>query len=189
MTTRLLAGMCVTLLVGAGCASQTHAVIAALPGEAGQPIAVDASSMRSSYGIQLRAAGTVTRRGNWLYVTVPIGAVRTYQGTAPAWDLTVRAGVASCTGSREWKVVSESRAARIARLVGFTIDDSMLDTTTRAFRDTLRLDLGIPPGIDLARSWLTVELEWPITGVIASYGIPASSTLDASQAPAERVCR
>lgn len=189
MKTRPLAGLCLALLAGAGCTASTHVVGTASSDVAGPPLGVDATSMRSSYGIQIRLEGAVTRRGNWLYVSVPSGAVRTYQGTAPAWDLSVRAGLASCTGSKQWKVVSESRAARIAPLVGLTIDDPMLDTTTRAFKDTLRLDLGIPPGIDLARSWLTIEPAWPIAGVIASYELPASPTLDEAHAPAERVCR
>lgn len=139
------------------------------------PVAI--SSLRTVYGIQMHLDGSVTRRGDWLYVVAPTGSIRTYQGTAPAWDLTLRAGLTTCTADRGWTVVSQSRAARLAPLVGLTRDNSLLDTTGRSFRDTLRLDLGVPPGTDLGQSRLTFELEWPIESSIASYAVDADAPL------------
>lgn len=137
-------------------------------------------AMPSAYGIQIRLEGSAALRDGWLYVVVPKGAVRTYQGTAPAWDLMLRAGLAACMGDHEPALVSESRAARIAPLIGLTRDSSMLDTTTRVFKDTLRLDLGVPRGIDLERSWVTFELSWPIESVLATYTLPTAATLGRS---------
>jgi hypothetical protein len=136
-----------------------------------------ASSMPSGYGIQVRLEGSATVRDDWLYVVVPTGSVRTYQGTADAWDLMVRAGLATCTDKGAWRIVSESRAVRIAPLIGMTRDDAMLDTTVRAFKDTLRLDLGVPRTTTLDRSWLTFELAWPIQSVLARYTLSANGTL------------
>ena len=136
------------------------------------------SSIRSSYGIQARLEGTFALRDNWLYVTAPTGAVRTYQvDRQDYWDLRVRAGIASCVG-RNVEVKSEGRAARVATLLGLPPDAAFLDTTTRAFRDTLRLDVGVPPGTDLARSWIAFIFEWPFEGVLATYTVDADIPLD-----------
>jgi hypothetical protein len=135
------------------------------------------SSMPSSYGIQLRLRGSAVVRDGWVYVAVPTGAVRTYQGTAPAWDLMLRAGLASCTVPRGWKVVSESQAVRLAPAVGFTRDSSLLDTTPHELRDTLHFAVGLPPGTDPARTWLTFELAWPIENVLASYTLASGTVL------------
>ncbi|HEX5436657.1 MAG TPA: hypothetical protein VFW98_05840 [Gemmatimonadaceae bacterium] len=155
-----------------------------------------ASSMPSAYGIQMRLEGSAAVRGDWLYIVVPTGLVRTYQGTADAWDLMLRAGLATCSGTGKWRLVSESRAARIAPLVGLTREHAMLDTTVRAFNDTLRLDLGVPQGTKLDRAWLTFELAWPIEGVLATYTLPGNSSLatptrrweTGAQRPADVLC-
>lgn len=141
------------------------------------PMFVTASSIQSSYGIQFHVAGSSYVRDNWLYVTLPTGAIRTYQGTAPAWDLLMRAALVSCTGDRHERVVSVSQPAHLATIVGFTQDSSMLDTTSRAFRDTVRLDLGVPATVDPAHSWIEFELTWPVSNVLATYRTPANVTL------------
>lgn len=147
------------------------------------PIPFAASSMPSVYGVQTRIEGSVVIRDDWLYIVVPTGSVRTYQGTTQAWDLMLRAGLATCAGNGHWRLVSESRAARIAPLVGLTPDSAVLDTTRRTFRDTLRLDLGVPRGTRLDRAWLTFELAWPIGGALATYTVPASAVLAPSDKP------
>lgn len=167
---RLRIPACAMLFAMAGACATTSA-----PRPVTAPVAI--SSLRTVYGIQMQLDGSVTRRGDWLYFVAPAGSIRTYQGTAPAWDLTLRAGVTTCTADRGWVVVSQSRAARLAPLVGFTRDSSLLDTTGRHFRDTLRLDLGVPPGTDLGRSRLTFELAWPIESSIASYSVDADAPL------------
>ena len=144
---------------------------------------VVATSMRTVYGIQLDLRGSASVRGGWVYVDIPAGAARTYQGRATAWDLLVRAGIATCGGRGGSQLISEGRAARIAPLVGLTLDNAELDTVTRVFSAPLHLDVGIPPGTDLQRSWVTIEVSWPIQGVIASYSLAATGGLIAG-APA-----
>ncbi len=151
--------------------------------------------MPSVYGIQLRLEGSAVVRDGWLHLDFPAGAVRTYQGEAEAWDLMLRARLATCGRDGEWQVASESRAARLAPIAGLTRDESMLDTTTRAFTETLRLDLGIPRGTDLARSWVAVELAWPVESVLASYTLHTAASLTAAAPnwdaalPADTRCR
>jgi hypothetical protein len=144
---------------------------------------VVATSMSTVYGIQLDLLGSATVRDGWVYVDIPAGAARTYQGRANAWDLVVRAGIATCSGRGESQLIAEGRAARIAPLVGLTRDNAELDTVTRKFAAPLRVDVGIPPGTDLQRSWLTIEVAWPIESVIANYSLTATSGLVAG-APA-----
>ncbi len=166
----LRVAVCSLLLAVAGACAATTA-----PRPVTAPVAI--SSLSTVYGIQMQFDGSVTRRGGWLYVLAPEGSIRTYQGKAPAWDLTLRAGLTTCTPGRGWVVVSQSQAARLAPLVGFTRDSSLLDTTSRHFGDTLRLDLGVPPGTDLGHSRLTFELAWPIESSIASYSVDADTPL------------
>ena len=153
----------------------------ALSTVAGRPFSI--STLRSSYGIQAQMDGSITMRDGWLYVIAPRGAVRTYQvDRQDYWDLRVRAGVASCAG-RSFDVTSEGRAERVASLLGLSRDAAFLDTTTRAFRDTLRLDVGIRPGTDLARSWIAFIFEWPFEGVLATYTVHSNIPLDPRSAP------
>jgi len=136
---------------------------------AGRPFSI--STIRSSYGIQARMDGSIAVQDGWLFVMAPRGAVRTYQvDRQDYWDLRVRAAVAACVG-RSVEVTSEGRAARVATLLGLSRDAAFLDTTTRAFRDTLRLDVGVPPGSDLAKSWIAFIFEWPFEGVLATYTV------------------
>jgi hypothetical protein len=158
--------------------------IAAHPGDIGAVVLpVAATSMSTVYGIQLDLRGSATVRDGWVYVDIPTGAARTYQGRANAWDLLVRAGIATCSGVRGSRLIAEGRAARIAPLVGLTLDNAELDTVTRRFAAPLRVDVGIPPGTDLQRSWLTIEVSWPIESVIANYSLTATGGLVAG-APA-----
>jgi len=138
---------------------------------------VVASSMSTVYGIQLDLRGSATVRDGWAYMEIPTGAARTYQGRANAWDLVVRAGIATCSGRGGVQLIAEGRGARVAPLVGLTPDNAELDTVTRTFAAPLSLDVGIPPGTDLQRSWMTVEISWPIESVIASYSLAATSGL------------
>jgi hypothetical protein len=144
---------------------------------------VVATSMSTVYGIQLDLRGSAAVRDAWVYVDIPAGSARTYQGRANAWDLVVRAGIATCSGRDGSQLIAEGRATRIAPLVGLTRDDAELDTVTRKFAAPLRLDVGIPPGTDLQRSWMTIEVSWPIESVIASYSLAATGGLT-SGAPA-----
>lgn len=142
-----------------------------------------ASSLGTQYGIQGSFGGTVVRRGEWLYVTVPTGAVRTFQRDRQEhWDLRLRAAVAACTGPRQWEIVSESRAVRVAPLLGLTQDGAYLDTTLLRFKDTARVDVGIPPGVSLRRSWLALIVEWPIQNGLATYPLHSNMMLDGSEA-------
>lgn len=138
---------------------------------------VAATSMSTVYGIQLALRGSAAVRDGWVYVDIPVGTARTYQGRASAWDLFVRAGIATCSGRRQGRLIAEGRAARIAPLVGLTRDNAELDTVPRSFAGPLRLDVGIPPGTDLERSWVTIEVYWPIQAVVASYSITATGGL------------
>jgi hypothetical protein len=140
-------------------------------------VPVLATSMSTVYGIQLDLRGSAAVRDGWVYVNIPVGAARTYQGRANAWDLVVRAGIATCSGRGGVRLIAEGRAARVAPLVGLTPDNAELDTVTRTFAAPLSLDVGIPPGTDLRRSWLTIEVSWPIESVIASYSLAATSGL------------
>jgi hypothetical protein len=139
--------------------------------------------MSSVYGIQLDLRGSADVREGWVYVNIPAGAARTYQGRANAWDLVVRAGIATCDGRGGSRLIAEGRAVRVAPLVGLTPDNAELDTVTRRFTAPLSLDVGIPPGTDVQRSWMTIEVSWPIESVIASYSLAATGGLVAG-APA-----
>lgn len=151
---------------------------ASRPGEISPVVLpVVATSMSTVYGIQLDLRGSATARDGWIYVEIPSGAARTYQGRANAWDLFVRAGIATCSGRGGSELIAEGRAARIAPLIGLTLDNAELDTVTRRLASPLSLDVGIPPGTDLQRSWLTIEVSWPIEGVIANYSLAATSGL------------
>lgn len=143
---------------------------------------VAATSMSTVYGIQLDLRGSATVHDGWVHVEIPVGAARTYQGRANAWDLVVRAGIATCSGRGGSQLIAEGRAARLAPLVGLTRDNAELDTVTRKFAAPLRVDVGIPPGTDLERSWMTIEVSWPIESVIASYSLTATGGLVAGAA-------
>ena len=111
------------------------------------------------------------------------GSVRTYQlDRQDYWDLRVRAGVATCKG-RSFEIVSEGRAVRLAPLLGLARDSARLDTAQRAFRDTLRLDVGIPPGTELARSWIALIFEWPFENVMATYTLHTNVPLELTHGP------
>lgn len=138
---------------------------------------VVATSMSTVYGIQLDLRGSAAVRDGWVYVTIPVGAARTYQGRANAWDLVVRAGIVTCSGRGAVRLIAEGRAARVAPLVGLSPNNAELDTVTRTFTAPLSLDVGIPPGTDLRRSWMTIEVSWPIESVIASYSLAATGGL------------
>jgi len=144
-----------------------------------QPVVlpVAATSMSTIYGIQLDLRGSAVVRNGWVYVEIPVGAAKTYQGRASAWDLLVRAGVATCSGPRDARLIAEGRPGRIAPLVGLTRDNADLDTIPRTFVAPLRLDVGIPPGTDLSRSWLTLDISWPVEATIASYSLTATDRL------------
>lgn len=159
-------------VVATGCALH-RAVVADSPA----PVSLAGSSLGTTYGIQMRADGAATWRDGWLTLALPSGAVRTYQGTAPAWDLMLRVGLATCTGPGTWEVVSESRADRIAPAVGMTRDNSLLDTTLHFVRDTLRFQLGVPPKVDPRRSWIVFDLAWPVESVLAEYDFPSTTLL------------
>lgn len=141
------------------------------------------SSFGGVPGIQAHLDGSIAVQDGWAYMTAPRGAVRTYQlDRQDYWDLRVRAGVATCQG-REFEIVSEGRAARLAPLLGLSRDSARLDATPREFRDTLRLDVGIPPGTELARSWIALILEWPFENVMATYTLHTNVPLDVSYGP------
>ena len=147
----------------------------------GRPFSL--SSFGGSVGIQVRLEGRIVAQDRWVYLTAPRGTVRTYQlDRQDYWDLRVRAAVAACKGTR-FEVVSEGRAARLAPLLGLSRDAARLDTAQRAFRDTLRLDVGVPPGTDLARSWIALIFEWPFESVMATYTMHTDVPLDASYGP------
>lgn len=166
---------CLTLMA---CAGTRHS-----RGTAGDAVLFRVSSIGSSYGIQARFDGTIAAQDRWIYIVVPSGAVRTYQlDRQDYWDLRLRAGVASCA-SRNFEIVSEGRAARLAPLLGLSRDAATLDTTTRALRDTLRLDVGVPAGTDLARSWIALIFEWPFQSVMATYTVHTNAPLDGASAP------
>ena len=147
----------------------------------GRPFAL--SSFGGSPGIQVRLGGAIAVQDRWVYVTASRGAVRTYQlDRQDYWDLRVRAAIASCTG-RDFELVSEGRAARLAPLLGLSRDAARLDTAQRPLRDTLRVDVGTPPGTNLVRSWIAFIFEWPFENVMATYTMHTNVPLDASYGP------
>ena len=148
---------------------------------AGRPFSI--SSFGGSPGIQVRMQGSIAVQDHWVYVAAPRGSVRTYQlDRQDYWDLRVRAAVTTCQG-RDFDVISEGRAARLAPLLGLSRDAARLDTAQRAFQDTLRLDVGAPPGTDLARSWIALIFEWPFESVMATYTMHTNLPLDPSFGP------
>lgn len=147
---------------------------------AGRPFSL--SSFRGPAGIQARLEGSIVVEDRWAYVTA-LGAVRTYQlDRQDYWDLRVRAGVARCQG-RDVEIASEGRAVRLAPLLGLARDSARLDTTQRVLRDTLRLDVGVPPGTELARAWIALIFEWPFENVMATYAVHTNLPLDFSYGP------
>jgi hypothetical protein len=145
-------------------------------GAVARPFAL--SSIGSSYGIQARLDGTVMSTDRWAYLTLPRGAVRTYQlDRQEYWDLRLRAAIATCR-QRSFEISSEGRAVRLAEVLGLSREAATLDTTMRAFRDTLRLDVGIPPGVNLARSWIALIFEWPFANVMATYTMHTTAMLN-----------
>jgi hypothetical protein len=187
---RVLVLLCCAITIACGGTRATRQ----LPG-AGTPFSI--SSIGSSYGIQARLEGSIAIRDRWVHVVAPVGAVRTYQlDRQDYWDLRLRAAIASCV-SREFEIVSEGRAARLAPLLGLSRDSATLDTATRVMRGALRLDVGIPAGTDLARSWIALVFEWPFQSVMATYTIHTNLPLSgavrgwsgrAAESPGER-CR
>ena len=150
------------------------------PVGAGKPFSL--SSFRGSVGIQARLEGTIIVQDRWAYVT-GLGAVRTYQlDRQDYWDLRVRAGVATCKG-RDVEITSEGRAVRLAPLLGLARDSARLDTAQRMLRDTLQLDVGVPPATELARSWIALIFEWPFENVMATYTVHTNVPLDFSYGP------
>lgn len=138
---------------------------------------VAASSTSTIYGIQLDLRGSAVVRDRWVYVEIPTGAARTYQGRAVAWDLVVRAGIATCSGPGTGHMIAEGEAGHVAPIIGLTRDNPELDTIPRSFVAPLRVDVGIPPGTDLAHSWVTMDVSWPIDATIASYALTATHGL------------
>jgi hypothetical protein len=138
-----------------------------------------ASSLNSVYGIQGLLSGSVARRGDWLAVIIDSGAVRTQQADpGRIWNLRLRAGLARCRTAGGSEVVSESRAVRLAPLVGVTDQDAILDATLRPLRDTVRFEVAIPPGTQLDRSWVVLTLEWPFENEFAAYDLETGVALD-----------
>lgn len=150
------------------------------------PLPVVARSMSTIYGIQVDLRGSATIRDGWVYVNIPTGAARTYQGRASAWDLFVRAGVGTCSADGHGILIAEGRAARLAPVIGLSRDNDQLDTIPRTLTMPLQLDVGIPPGTDLNRSWLTIDVAWPIEAAIASYSLTSTGVLT-SAAPDQAV--
>jgi hypothetical protein len=173
----ILTALCVVLATG--CGGARHSATAARPG---RPFSL--TTIGSSYGVQSRLEGFIAVQDDrWVYLVIPRGAVRTYQlDRQDYWDLRVRAGVVACR-AREFEVVSEGRAARLAPLLGLSRDAATLDTTTRSLRDTLRLDVGIPAGTDLARSWVALIFEWPFQSVLATYTVHTALPLNRASNP------
>lgn len=172
--TRTLAVMMSLSVVATGCSSLGASRVGDIrPAE----LPVTVTSMSTIYGIQLDLRGSVAVRDGWVYVDLPAGAAKTYQGRASAWDLVVRAGIATCNGPDQGRLIAEGRAGRIAPLVGLTRDNADLDTIARTFVAPLRLDVGIPPGADLSRSWVTLDVSWPVEATIASYTLTATDAL------------
>ncbi|HSA55497.1 MAG TPA: hypothetical protein VLE53_07320 [Gemmatimonadaceae bacterium] len=137
------------------------------------------SSMRSAYGIQGVLNGVLVRRGDWLTVTIDSGAVRTQQADPERiWDLRLRAGIATCTADGRWEVTSESRALRVAPLVGVSSREGILDASLRPFRSGARLDLAIPPEARIERSWVVLTFEWPFENELATYSLDVNLPLD-----------
>ena len=137
----------------------------------------------SGYGIQGTFEGSIAMGDRWVYVTAPKGGIKTYQlDRQDYWDLRLRAAVATCQG-RSFEIVSEGRAARLAPLLGLSPDAAFLDTTTRTLKDTLRLDVGVPAGVDLARSWVALIFEWPVQSAMAIYTVHTNVPLLERAAP------
>ena len=173
---RAIPAVCILALIG--CRAATTGSVSP---NGGVPFSV--SSIRSSYGIQGSFTGTIAVQDRWVYIVVPTGALRTYQrDRQDYWDLRLRAGLATCTSSG-FDIVSEGRAARLAPLLGLSRDAATLDTTTRAFRDTLRLDVAVPGGTDLGRSWIALVFEWPFQNVLATYTIHTNVPLNGRDGP------
>ena len=142
-----------------------------------------ATSLKTIYGIQGQFQGTATLRDAWLYVTIPTGAVKTYQlDPQQYWDLRLRVGVASCDttpGRYSSQVVAESRAMRIAPALGIAEQSGpgAVDTTTHSLKEPLRFEVGVPPGTRLERSWIVLLLEWPFNNVLADYSLETDASL------------
>jgi len=137
--------------------------------------------MQTGYGIQGQFAGTIAVNERWIYIVAPKGALKTYQRDAQRyWDLRLRAALVACVPNGQWQIVSESPAIKLAPLLGITEDMTEIDTATRVLRDTLRLDLGVPPGTTLDRSWVAFTFEWPFQNLLATYVLHTDVPLDPS---------
>lgn len=160
------------------------------PGGPTVSIPFAASSLDTQYGMQGAFEGAIVVGEHWIDVVVPKGTVRTLQRDPQVyWDLRVRAALVRCLEGGQWDVTSESRAARMAPIVGLTSDTGNVDGTPRVFRDTLHLDLGLPPGTPLNRSWIAIVFEWPFVNTLATYQLHTDVLLDGTRVPARRVGR
>lgn len=179
IVTRLPTLRCFMSLVGiswvAGCAS-------ARGRPPGVPVPIgtfSVTSLRSAYGIQGVLNGSLVRRDEWILVTIDSGAIRTQQADpAPVWGLRLRAGLAACTPDGNWEVASESRALRVAPLVGIISRDEILDASLRPLRAGARFDVAVPPGTRFDRSWLVIVFEWPFENEFATYSLEVNVPLD-----------
>lgn len=143
--------------------------------------AFSVTSLRSAYGIQGTLNGSVVRRDEWITVTIDSGAIRTQQADpAPVWGLRLRAGLAICGSDGGSQIASESRAIRVAPLVGINSRDSVLDASLRPLLTTARLDVAIPPETRIDRAWLVIQFEWPFENEFATYSLDLGVPLDAS---------
>lgn len=143
--------------------------------------AFSVTSLRSAYGIQGTLNGSVVKRDEWITVTIDSGVIRTQQADpAPVWGLRLRAGLATCGADGGSQIASESRAIRVAPLVGISSRDSILDASLRPLRTTARLDVAIPPETRVDRAWLVIQLEWPFENEFATYSLDVDVPLDGS---------
>ena len=162
-----------TLLVTACGGVRSHSV------STGVPFLI--SSYGGAQGVQGRLEGTIGLGERWLYLTATAGEIRTFQlDRQDYWDLRPRAAIVTCRG-RDVEIASEGRAIRLLPLLGLSRDSSLIDTTSRALQGTLRLDVGVPPGLNAARSWVAVVFEWPFQNLMATYtlhtNVPAATAV------------
>jgi len=151
------------------------------------------SSFRSSRGIRTALEGVVVIYPDWIYVVVRQGAIRTDQRDPQQyWDVRLRVALGTCDDEGHWSVLSESPAVRVAPVLSIKQNANQLDTLTRRFQDTLRLNLGVPRGTELRRSLLSFTLEWPLENRLAMYSlitdVALAEPLDPQEAARVRHC-
>jgi hypothetical protein len=125
-------------------------------------------------------AGTATIHDQYISVVIPRASISFPAGEAMRWrGLVIHAFVAADFAGGSWRAPVESRPTNLWRFLDFP-PRPLAVRTSIALNEPLRFLVPIPPGTDLAKARLALEIEWVSlfarTGeTVLKYGQPESN--------------